>query len=325
MDQSSILEELSRINNELITSKRELARLTIELEEGKRFAERVLALTPDLVYVYDLDRGTMEFTNRVLGDSLGYSPERLAAAGKDFLAQTIHPEDRPSLREHGILLARARDGEVLVNEYRIRDARGEWRWSRSRETIFTRHPDGTPHSKLGIAEDITLEKEREVLLRQLSLVDELTGLKNRRNFEILAEQQIKLVMRTGSKFVLLYLDLDRFKNINDGFGHKEGDLALCEAAGLLRESFRSSDIIARLGGDEFAVLLVDTDEAQSRTLLARLNAAVDRRNAKTSRPYELVFSIGMSACRNPDHCDLAWLIATADEMMYRDKATHRSA
>ncbi len=134
-------------------------------------------------------------------------------------------------------------------EYRARRASGALRWIRARESVFARAPDGSPRSKLGIAQDITVEQEREEPLRQLSLVDPLTGLGNRRSFDLLVEQELKTMSRNGKDAALVFLDLDDFKSINDNYGHAEGDRALREAADMLRESFRSSDIIARIGGD----------------------------------------------------------------------------
>ena len=89
----------------------------------------------------------------------------------------------------------------------------------------------------------------------LSLMDELTGLHNRRGFVSLAEQRLKLTSRQGVRSTLIFIDVDNLKYINDNFGHREGDGALQQIAGLLRECFRESDIIGRLGGDEFCVLL----------------------------------------------------------------------
>jgi diguanylate cyclase (GGDEF)-like protein/PAS domain S-box-containing protein len=325
VDQSRLMEELSKINNELVTSRRELSRLSLEIEERKGFAERVIALSPDIVYVYDLIARRVEYSNRSIREGLGYAPEPGEATGDDFFARTIHPEDAGCFREQDARLAEAEDGEVLVTEFRARNAAGAWRWIRCRESVFARRQDGRPRSKLGIAEDVSAEKEREELLRQLSLVDELTGLKNRRCFEMLAEQHVKLSSRTLSEFVLIYLDLDRFKDINDNFGHAEGDLALKEAADLLRDGFRSSDIIARIGGDEFAVLLIDTDQTLADTFLARLIASTKSRNAARAKPYDLVFSAGMSTCEGAEPRALPQLLAAADKRMYQEKERHRTS
>ncbi|HUW40049.1 MAG TPA: diguanylate cyclase [Rectinemataceae bacterium] len=324
MDQEQLLEELSKINNELITAKRELSRISVELKEEKQFAERVIALSPDIVYVYDLDRRAIEFENRRIEEVLGYGKDEFDAMGRDAKELVVHPEDLAVLRAHNALIAAAGDGDTLVIEYRARSASGAWRWIRARESVFARAPDGSPRSKLGIAQDVTDEKEREELLRQLSLVDELTGLGNRRSFDILAAQQMKMISRNGKDAVIVYIDIDDFKSINDNYGHAEGDRALREAADMLREGFRSSDIIARIGGDEFAVLILDSDEATAASLVARLMAAAARRNARRARPYDIVFSAGMASCRDTEPCELPRLLSSADSKMYQAKRARRT-
>jgi hypothetical protein len=94
--------------------------------------------------------------------------------------------------------------------------------------------------------------------------------------------------------LLLFADLDGLKWINDTFGHEEGDKALAEAAAVLRESFRTSDIVARLGGDEFAALAVDTTEADARIITARLQALIDAKNRRENRKFDLSISVGCS-------------------------------
>ncbi|MDA8426828.1 MAG: sensor domain-containing diguanylate cyclase [Treponema sp.] len=323
MDQVELLGELSTINNELITARRELSRISVELKEEKQFAERVLALSPDIVYVYDLDRRAIEFENRRIEEVLGYEKDEFDATGGDVKEPIVHPEDLAALREHNARVEAARDGATFVVEYRAKSASGAWRWIRARESVFARAPDGSPRSKLGIAQDVTAEKEREELLRQLSLVDELTGLGNRRSFDLLAAQQLKMISRGRKDATLVYLDLDDFKSINDNYGHAEGDRALREAADMLRENFRSSDILARVGGDEFAVLIADGDEALAASLVARLMAAAARGNARRARPYDIVFSAGMASCRDTEPCELARLLSSADSKMYQAKRARR--
>ena len=103
-------------------------------------------------------------------------------------------------------------------------------------------------------------KQTEKVIRNLSITDDLTNLFNRRGFFTLAEQQLQIASRTGREMVLLFVDLDKLKSINDALGHAEGDQALRETATILKNSFRESDIIARIGGDEFVVLAAETPE-----------------------------------------------------------------
>jgi diguanylate cyclase (GGDEF)-like protein len=166
---------------------------------------------------------------------------------------------------------------------------------------------------------------RHAHLHALAITDPLTGLYNRRGFMLLAEQQWKLFQRVKAPFVLFYIDLDKFKEINDTFGHKEGDLLLQSVAALLRDCFRKSDIIGRMGGDEFAVAAVDTDPSSLGGLQRRLAEAVGQSNDKTTKPYQVVLSAGVLACDNTMQAlSLEDLLARADALLYEQKRQRKT-
>ena len=154
-------------------------------------------------------------------------------------------------------------------------------------------------------------------LLSLSLMDELTGLHNRRGFVSLAEQRLKLTCREGVRSTLIFLDVDNLKCINDTFGHREGDSALQQIAGLLRQCLRESDIIGRLGGDEFSVLLSHTDAAGDLLICKRLVQLIDRSNENCKRAYPLSVSIGAVDISGPE--ELERQIGRADALMYEHK------
>jgi two-component system cell cycle response regulator len=156
-------------------------------------------------------------------------------------------------------------------------------------------------------------------LRSLSLTDELTGLYNRRGFMALAEQHRHWSRRTQRPFLLLFLDVDQLKAINDRFGHAAGDAALCEAARLIRSFFRASDIVARVGGDEFAVLMIDATQEHGDRIAKRLEAFVDSANAGADRPYRLGLSAGCAEYSPQRGPSLEALLKEADEAMYGSK------
>lgn len=169
-----------------------------------------------------------------------------------------------------------------------------------------------------------IERQRLVAeIRALSLTDELTGLRNRRGFFTLVEQQMRVAERTREGMVLLLADLDRMKWINDRFGHAEGDRALRDTADLLRETFRSSDVIARLGGDEFAILAVGAEPESTRCMIGRIQANLERLNQSPSRAYPLSISLG-AACFDPaDPGSVDEMLARADAAMYDQKRLRR--
>jgi len=162
-------------------------------------------------------------------------------------------------------------------------------------------------------------------LHSLSLRDDLTGLHNRRGFLLLAEQQMKVSRRNHSSCLLLFLDIDRLKNINDTLGHEQGDGAIVEAAAVLRSSFRQCDILARLGGDEFVVLAVGTSESSDVALRAHLKQKVDAANSQPNRKCPLSFSIGIVPCCANTRSSVEDLLAKADALMYQDKKSKEAA
>jgi diguanylate cyclase (GGDEF)-like protein/PAS domain S-box-containing protein len=162
-------------------------------------------------------------------------------------------------------------------------------------------------------------------LRELSLVDELTKAYNRRGFMALAEQQIKIAHRTKKEMALFYADLDNLKNINDSFGHEAGDAALVDAADILKEAFRDSDIVARPGGDEFVVLAIDVGESQVASLTRRLRERVQARNARPGSASPISFSLGISRYDPARPVSIQDLLTLADQRMYAEKTTKKSA
>src|SRR5713101_707952 len=152
-------------------------------------------------------------------------------------------------------------------------------------------------------------------LRSLALTDDLTCLYNRRAFLALTRQK-------AQGLLLFFADVDNLKEINDSYGHREGDLALIRAANALEQTFRNSDIIARLGGDEFAVLALEASCENREVILHRLERNLQGSNAEESR-YELSLSVGMARFDPKHPVPLGELIAMADEAMYEEKRTGR--
>lgn len=162
-------------------------------------------------------------------------------------------------------------------------------------------------------------EEAEETVRLLAITDELTGLHNRRGFLSLAEHQLKVAVRSRRGLLLYFADLDGLKWINDTLGHEEGDQALMEAAAVLKETFRASDILARLGGDEYAVLALETSREHSTIFTARLQSLVDAKNREAGRKYRLSISVGESYYDSETPCLLDELISAADKRMYESK------
>lgn|GEM_PF-2182924 len=184
--------------------------------------------------------------------------------------------------------------------------------------------EGQNMGHLWVYRDVTQREQTKDLLQQqadqlraLSLVDELTGLYNRRGFLTLATQQLKLCDRTLRPALVVFVDLDGMKRINDELGHEFGDQALIETANLLRTCMRNSDVIARLGGDEFVALAIDAPFDTA--IEQRLYEALEKSNGRTDRAFELSFSVGI-APYDPSSAEMIEeVLARADALMYEKK------
>ena len=181
-----------------------------------------------------------------------------------------------------------------------------------------RDADGNIVGISTIARDIG-ERKRSEELRRLALLDELTGLNNRRGFLLLADHQMRVARRDKKPLALLFIDLNNLKTINDNFGHKEGDRAISDAAAILRETFRESDIVARVGGDEFCVLMTADNELDIDTPLGRLNTNIELHNAQGTRPYKVSLSVGKANYDPHQPVPIEDLMRQADVLMYQAK------
>ena len=168
-----------------------------------------------------------------------------------------------------------------------------------------------------------IESIRDVTDHALSLVDELTGLYNRRGLYALAEHQIKLAHRNDYKLLVVFIDLDGLKMINDTNGHQEGDIALADVGNILKLTFRETDIIARIGGDEFVVFAVESVANQKEILLKRLHENLNHYNQKNCQKINLSISVGITRYDPLHPCSMAELLDQADKRMYEDKRAKR--
>ena len=156
-------------------------------------------------------------------------------------------------------------------------------------------------------------------LRRMGTADALTRLMNRRGFLPTAEHHLEVAKRNHEPMALMFLDLDGLKNVNDTIGHATGDGMITEAAYVMRQTFRASDLIARMGGDEFCVLFAATSEAATREVALRLQEAIDVVNEQEGRPFVLAMSVGIAMFDPEQPVSLDKLMAVADERMYRNK------
>ena len=167
--------------------------------------------------------------------------------------------------------------------------------------------------------DLAGMAEQELMAVQMASMDELTLLSNRRGFKMLAQHALDACARLQKPATLLFFDLNDFKQINDLYGHAEGDSALKNFADVLRIAFRESDVVGRLGGDEFVALLTGSSHVETTAIMARLKEILEERNATLHRGYAIRFSVGQIEYNPQRHDTVDKLLADADAAMYAHK------
>jgi len=265
-----------------------------------------------------LDGDNIIYLNPQVTRMLGYRPSEMATVDQAFLQ--FYPDE--SYREEARAAwdkALEPEGEVLEQEASVRCKSGA-----VKEIEFRSNQLGRGRTIVMMA-DVTERKSIEEALRTMSLIDDLTGLYNRRGFMTLAEQQLKIAERTGRELSLFFADLDSMKWINDTLGHLDGDKALVEAAVVLKEAFRDSDLVARIGGDEFVVLAIDARGDSRVDLAGRLTERLRAHNERRERPFLLSLSVGTASFDPKAPCDLDELLARADAAMYEQKGKKRDS
>ena len=185
--------------------------------------------------------------------------------------------------------------------------------------IVDRIPRVLTSEDLDLLKDLALMIERELSALQMANVDEVTNIFNRRGFRALAEHSLSFCARQKIPASLVNIDLDKFKLINDLFGHAEGDIALTGFAQVMKATCRESDVFARLSGDEFVMLLLDSTLESAREVMERFCQAVDHYNEDAARGYEIEFSYGIVEFDPEAPCSLAVLMDDADALMYQLK------
>lgn len=213
-------------------------------------------------------------------------------------------------------------GELQAGEEMLTDPEGNQHYYWSVKVPFLLG-DGTP-TLIGISSDITELHQLKEQLHQQSVRDGLTGLYNRRFFFELCEKNLSLDMRHHLTSVLMVLDVDQFKCINDRFGHPSGDSALVHLGRVMQSVLRSEDVLARIGGDEFAILLPNTTLSAAASLAERLRLQVMQSPLPLPDGEKLVITISAGLVENGEGELMESLYARADQMLYQAKQSGRN-
>jgi len=296
------------------------AGIALLLEEAApdRFANAVNA-AGDAAFEWDMRAGVFWVSGR-FRDLLGGDEPGTTHAG---WLDRVHPDDRETLQA-ALDAHLAGQAERLDNEHRVRQSDGSWRWLLVRGQA-QRDSQGRPLKVGGIFADITAQRQQQERMLHDAFHDPLTKLPNRSLFNDLVKRSFaRARRREGYRFAVLFIDLDRFKTVNDSLGHQIGDELLVQMCQRLQTCLREGDTLARHGGDELVILLDDVKAPKDAAVVA------DRIHQVTSEAFQIgdhqIFcsvSIGIalssSAYQKPEE-----LLRDADTAMYRAKAQGRA-
>ncbi|EBF9652435.1 sensor domain-containing diguanylate cyclase [Salmonella enterica] len=182
-------------------------------------------------------------------------------------------------------------------------------------------PRGFNDDDIASLKDLAFILEDEFRVIGMAMTDSLTGIANRRGFYRTGEKRFRNLAKDNAAFSLIFFDLDRFKPINDLWGHAEGDEVLKVFSALLHQHLGAGDIVGRLGGDEFAVLV--TQQAHADAFLNNLRKSVDEYNKKSGKPYNINYSFGMLHSDARRYQSLGEMLKESDEVMYSAKRRKR--
>lgn len=251
---------------------------------------------------------------------LGHDP-KLLLSSPTLYHGLVHPDDRSRVQA-ALAELLGSDAPATTIEHRILASSGVTHWVENRCT-----PVRDANRRLveieGILVDVTERKAAEEKIALLARTDALTGLHNRATFNDRLRQAFASARRGAPPFTVLYLDLDRFKEINDTHGHATGDKLLQEVAERMRTATRETDVLARLGGDEFAILQPDAAEpAVASTLAARIVKEISRAYSIGGQELRIGVSVGIAPW-SAEVADPEQLLAQADRALYRAKEDGR--
>lgn len=293
-------EKLAHINDKLIESERNNALLLVNL--------------PGLVYRCRYDKHwTMEYVSDGSLNLTGYKPSDLVHNHTVAFNDLITPEFRIPVWEQWTKTLQ--DKSSFIGEYSIKTASGEIKWVYEHgRGIYDEH--GNIEIVEGLIIDITDRKMRENEINYLNHHDTLTGIYNRRYFEM---EKLRIEREQLCPVSVIMGDINGLKLINDSFGHMEGDKLIVSIAQILQKNCRENDILARTGGDEFSILLPDSTNEYAEEIAKKIEEdCAELKKSALGDVYHLSISLGCATKYNPEQ-PLSQIIKDAEDRMYRYK------
>ncbi|MCG7911295.1 MAG: EAL domain-containing protein [Candidatus Thiodiazotropha taylori] len=307
------------LQKELMNGSQHLESMEHALKNAEQQFDNVLETSLDGYWEWDLQRDDLYLSPRWKAQ-LGYKDHELKSELETW-KNLLHPDDRNVILEKLDNYLEHPRGHWEA-EFRLLNKSGGYRGILARATP-TLDEQGKLIRLTGVHIDITERVKAENKIKKLAYYDRLTKLPNRMLFNDRISHAISQAKHTGLKLCILFLDLDRFKNINDSFGHPAGDHVLKMIAERLRKVVREDDTLARLGGDEFAVLVENVHHSHHAALMAgKIKSSFEESFVVGGHDFYISGSIGISVYPN-DGADAASLLKNADAAMYKAKSIDR--
>jgi diguanylate cyclase (GGDEF)-like protein/PAS domain S-box-containing protein len=320
-----LISEIGALRQELKEIRdREKRNVALDSVSEEEQYKTLVSEVPEYLYSIEYKEGKMAaaFHSARCEEITGYAP-REYAENPHLWMDMIHEKDRQKVLD--FIQGLKEPLHCRSIEHRIVHKDGSVRWVVNMTTVHMDYKSATLRQS-GFLIDVTgrIENEERNLLisnenRRNSLIDDLTQLYNRRGFRELAEQQLRVASRINRPVLLFFIDVDKLKRTNDTFGHHAGDELLICLAGILKSTFRESDLIARVGGDEFTVLTMETGPNSNEVFFERLRTNIEKRNHDVNDAHGLSVSVGVSRYNLHDSDNVTSLIERADNDMYEKK------
>jgi diguanylate cyclase (GGDEF)-like protein/PAS domain S-box-containing protein len=293
----------------------------------KKLNERVeLALSANRDAIWELN--LLDWSDGYISprwhEMLGYDKSKPIDDIFEEWREKVHPDDIEETMQE---VRKNHEGktEFFESIHRERHKDGHWVWIHSRgKTIFDENGVGVKF--IGTFTDISEKKALEDKILELAYKDQLTNLYNRHYFYSMVQEIISLAKRERNPLSLMMIDIDKFKNINDTYGHGNGDIVIKSLATIMLENTRASDIVARIGGEEFVILLPNTSKDDAVTLANKLRKNVENHLIRFENNVDIsiTISIGVDSILVEDEVTIDKALARADEALYRAKENGRN-
>jgi diguanylate cyclase (GGDEF)-like protein/PAS domain S-box-containing protein len=293
-------------------------------ESEARFRE-VLENSLDVSYKRNLQTDSYDYLSPSFTKKYGYTLDEMKNLPMEALMELIHPDD---MAEIGRVIAESKSGAVDTTyqmKYRFRHKDGPYRWCHDQFTAM-RDADGTPLAIIGTVKDITEQNRAEEALREsehryqaLSIIDDLTQLYNSRHFYTQLAREIERSNRYEQPLTLLMLDLDKFKDFNDTYGHVEGDNVLSRLGQVIKGCLRETDSAYRYGGEEFTIILPMTMSEEGIITAKRIQTELRKVAFSPTLDQQIYITVSIGLSHYKPKEEMKTFVHRVDQLMYQAK------